>query len=137
MDQLVLHLIATIRYRFDHSISEIRDGYPQFSIGKGVRTPIEILHHMRGLIYYAEKIITGTQTEMGEMYNWDKEKKLFYQALDNLPDVLIKHEITDNQYQRIVQGPLTDAISHIGQLAMLSRLSGRPVPKQNYSKADI
>jgi hypothetical protein len=37
----------------------------------------------------------------------------------------------------ITQGPIADCLSHIGQLAMLRRLSGSPVEQQNFLKAKV
>jgi hypothetical protein len=38
---------------------------------------------------------------------------------------------------RLLQGPLSDAMTHAGQLAMLRRLFGTPVPPEDFSKAAI
>ncbi|MDQ3949322.1 MAG: hypothetical protein M3282_03165 [Gemmatimonadota bacterium] len=37
----------------------------------------------------------------------------------------------------IFQGPIADALTHVGQLAMLRRLAGSPVRGENYAKAHI
>jgi hypothetical protein len=39
--------------------------------------------------------------------------------------------------QRLFQAPLADALTHVGQIAMLRRLSGAPMLGENYFKADI
>ena len=39
--------------------------------------------------------------------------------------------------ERLLQGPLADAMTHAGQLAMLRRLAGSPVPPEDFSVADI
>ena len=39
--------------------------------------------------------------------------------------------------ERLLQGPLSDSMAHIGQLLMLRRLSGSPVPSENFLYADI
>jgi hypothetical protein len=39
--------------------------------------------------------------------------------------------------ERLLQGPLADAMTHAGQLAMLRRLEGSPVPPEDFSVADI
>jgi hypothetical protein len=35
------------------------------------------------------------------------------------------------------QGPLADALTHVGQLATLRRIAGAPVRGENYVKSDI
>src|SRR5258707_15789509 len=37
----------------------------------------------------------------------------------------------------LLQGPFSDALTHAGQLALLRRLSGSPVPPENFIFADI
>jgi hypothetical protein len=39
--------------------------------------------------------------------------------------------------ERLFQGPIADALTHTGHLAMLRRLAGCPVKGENYFKADI
>jgi hypothetical protein len=37
----------------------------------------------------------------------------------------------------LIQGPIADALTHVGQIAMLRRLAGCPIPGENYFAADI
>ena len=37
----------------------------------------------------------------------------------------------------VLQGPFADAMTHAGQLAMLRRLAGSPIPPENFIVADI
>ena len=39
--------------------------------------------------------------------------------------------------ERLLQGPFSDAMTHAGQLAMLRRFAGAPVPPEDFSRADI
>jgi hypothetical protein len=36
-----------------------------------------------------------------------------------------------------MQGPLADALTHVGQLMMLRRLAGNPSRSENYAAAEI
>lgn len=36
-----------------------------------------------------------------------------------------------------MQGPVADALTHVGQLAMMRRLAGAPIKAENYFVADI
>ena len=38
---------------------------------------------------------------------------------------------------KLLQGPIADAIHHVGQLAMLRRLAGTPIRGENYFAADV
>jgi hypothetical protein len=39
--------------------------------------------------------------------------------------------------ERLLQGPLSDAMAHVGQLALLRRLSGSPIAPEDFSAAAI
>ena len=39
--------------------------------------------------------------------------------------------------EKLFQGPIADALTHIGQIAMLRRLAGSPMRGESYFKADI
>jgi len=46
----------------------------------------------------------------------------------------ISSGITEHQ---LLQGPFADALTHAGQLALLRRLAGSPVPAESFVEADI
>ena len=39
--------------------------------------------------------------------------------------------------QRLFQAPIADALTHVGQIAMLRGLAGAPMRGENYFQADI
>ncbi len=41
------------------------------------------------------------------------------------------------EVERLFQGPIADALTHVGQIAFLRRLAGFPVRGENYARADI
>lgn len=137
MKKALLHLVATIEYRFDHAISKIDDSYPTVKIGNGVRTPLEILYHMRGVMYYAIKVCSDSRTVMGEIEDWKTEESKFRESIEMVSNYIKDHSVAEDNALKIIQGPLSDVITHIGQLAMLSRVNKQPIEKQNYVKADI
>ena len=53
---------------------------------------------------------------------------------DDFADGGLEARITDEQF---LQGPLSDAMTHAGQLAMLRRLAGEPVPSENFIFARV
>ena len=135
--EIILHLIKTIQFRLDYAVSQADEQYPALSLGHGVRTPMEILHHIQGLMYYAIKICGGGVSQMPEPTDWFTEMENFKVSIGRLEDHIRNHDIDTAAYMRITQGPLADALTHIGQLATLSRVNGQPLPKLNYSKVDM
>ena len=41
------------------------------------------------------------------------------------------------QAEKLFQGTIADALTHLGQLAMLRRMAGGPVKGENYFVADV
>jgi hypothetical protein len=39
--------------------------------------------------------------------------------------------------EKLIQGPLADALTHVGQLAMLRGMAGVPVRPESYPRAEI
>jgi hypothetical protein len=136
---LFRHLLSTIAYRFHAATAHVPVTFGTFNAGTGVRTPNEIIRHMTHLMIYTQRRFVPT-IDVSELapLPFDEEVSRFYRALKILDqqfvDVKIEHTHTLNT---LLQGPLADAITHIGQLAMLSRLSGYPVPGQRYTAAAI
>ncbi|MFX1606767.1 MAG: hypothetical protein ACFFDD_12810 [Promethearchaeota archaeon] len=135
--EILRHFTASIAY---HATKAIRDApaiYPEYNLGKGARTPKQIIHHIAGLLTYAHSFFEEYDTTHFEHQAWDIEIDRFYEILSKLDNSLKeKHPKTVTEEQ-LLQGPLSDAMAHIGQLLMLRRLSGSPVPSENFIFADI
>src|SRR4030095_6197710 len=68
---------------------------------------------------------------------WEKETDRFYTLLNQLDLFLASGSILMVPSEKIFQGPLADALTHTGQIAMLRRMAGSPVKGENYFKAEI
>lgn len=138
--ELLRHHLATIAYRFQKSISRAPDDFENFELGKGVRTPRELLNHMSHDLLYAKLAVEvgkRQKIEKPKLLTWQGEVDRFHETLAEI-DKLIASATLDIQDLKIVlQGPLSDVMTHIGQLAMLSRLSGSPVKGEDFMKAKI
>jgi len=137
MKKVILHLISTIRYRFDYAIAQSNQSYYQLAIGHGVRTPLEIVYHMRGLMYYCQKVMSNERTPMDPIQDWDTEVQLFYDSLSGLTTYLEEYIEDEKTLLKMTQGPLADALTHIGQLAMISRINNQALDKENFVHAPI
>jgi len=138
--QLITHFLAAIAYRTQKSIRDAPETYWTFAAGKQVRTPIEILRHMTSVLGYARtlfiggdypvqpKVLPGVDAEIGRLHEIIEDLGQLLEGEASL------HEITEEQ---LLQGPLSDAMTHVGQLALLRRLHGSPVPPENFVYADI
>ena len=61
----------------------------------------------------------------------------FFQALARLDERLAREAPLGWSERQIFQGPIADALTHVGQIAMLRRMFGSPVRGESYLKAEI
>jgi hypothetical protein len=110
-----------------------------YESGNGIRTPIEILAHMSDVIRYAQSVFDYQIQEKNETGNWNDEVHIFFNELEIL-DQLIKSIGIPNKdriIKKLIQGPLADALTHVGQLSMIRRMAGDPIHRENFFIAEV
>jgi len=136
--QIIVHYLASIAYHTQKAIRNAEDDYWKFSAGNQVRTPEEILRHMTSLLGYIKTLSEGGTFKPEPLKTIQDEIDRFHQFLDEVSKQLDRdlplREVTEFQ---LLQGPLSDIMTHVGQLSMLRRLYGDPVPPENFVYADI
>ncbi len=137
MNDSLRHLLATIAYRFNKSVQFANGNFPMLDIGHGVRKPIEILHHMNHVLSYAKHLITSEERVKQTLKSWTAEVELFKNQLAMIDQLATTSNIERALTDRLIQGPLSDVLTHIGQLSMLSRINAHPIPPENFSIAPI
>jgi hypothetical protein len=135
---LLRHALATLAYRGGKAVSNSTEQFSKFQADKGVRTPEQILTHIGDLMDWALSMANGKH----EWHNskplvWEKEVERFFASLKKFDDFLASSEPVQAPVEKLFQGPVADALTHIGQIAMLRRLAGDPVKGENYYKAEI
>jgi len=134
--QFLRHTLATLAYRAARALDCAPEEFAQFS-GCG-RTPGEIVAHMGDLFDWALSIAQGKQSwHNSKPLAWAEEKQRFFAALTAFDDYLAGAEPVRAELERLFQGPVADAINHVGQLAMMRRLAGYKIPGENYYVAEI
>ncbi|HTZ31581.1 MAG TPA: hypothetical protein VMH31_03940 [Methylomirabilota bacterium] len=135
---LLRHSLATIAYRAGKIIRDAPQGYVDFCPGQNCRTPVQILAHIGDLFDWALSMATGKPAwHDSEPLPWPDEVQRFFDALKRFDDFLAGPEELRTSVEKLFQGPVADVLNHVGQLAMLRRLSGVPIRGENYYKADI
>jgi hypothetical protein len=136
--RLLQHFLAAIAYRTQKALRGAPDDFADFTPGNKVRTPHELVWHMTGLIGYARTMFHGGEFRPRRLDAFESEVLRFHATLEELAndfaDDSLNAQISDDQF---LQGPLADAMTHAGQLAMLRRLHGAPVPSENFIFASI
>ena len=135
---LLRHSVATIAYRGGKTVRDAPQGYVDFCAGANVRTPIQILTHIGDLFDWALSIAKGKQVwRDSEPLEWPDEVQRFFETLKAFDDYLASSGPLHAPPEKLLQGPIADAMQHVGQLAMLRRLAGNPIRGENYYVADV
>lgn len=135
---LLRHSLATISYRAGKIIRDAPQGYVDFQAGQNCRTPVQILAHIGDLLDWALAMAKRQPAwHDSEPLPWPDEVQRFFDTLKKFDDFLAGPEQLHASPEKLFQGPLADTLNHVGQLAMLRRLSGVPIRGENYYKADI
>jgi len=136
--EFLRHTVATLAYRGGKALRDAPEGFATFKIGEKTRTPIEILKHVGDLLKWGLLLAQGVQKwEDVPAQSWEGEVTRFFEELKRLDDYLASEKPLGNPAEKIFQGPIADALNHVGQIAMLRRLAGSPVRGENYFKAEI
>jgi hypothetical protein len=134
--ELLRHTLATLAYRAARALEDAPESFAGFD-GAG-RTPAQILAHMGDLFDWALSMAEGRQRwHNSTSLAWYEEKRRFFTALQKFDAYLTSGERQHAPFDRLLQGRVADALTHVGQIAVLRRLAGCPMVGENYYVADI
>jgi hypothetical protein len=135
---LLRHSLATIAYRTGKIVRDAPPAYVDFQAGQNCRTPAQILAHMSDLLEWALSMAKGQPAwNDSKPLPWPDEVQRFFDSVKGLDDYLTGSEPLQASPEKLMQGPIADVLNHVGQLAILRRMSGSPIRGENYYKADI
>jgi hypothetical protein len=136
--ELLRHALASLAYRAGKAVRDAPAGFADFHAGEGVRTPGQILAHIGDVFDWALSLAKGKQVwRDSKQLPWEKEVERLFAALKSLDDFLASNSTVDAPLEKLFQGPIADALTHVGQLAMLRRLARAPMKSENYYAAEI
>lgn len=136
--ELLRHTVATVADRGAKAVRGAPANFASFRAGDTVRTPAAILAHVGDLFDWALSIAKGAQTwRDSPPLPWDDEVARFHATLQRFDDYLASDSPLACNAEQLFQGPIADALNHVGQIAILRRLAGAPIRGENYYKADI
>jgi hypothetical protein len=135
---LLRHTLATLAYRGAKVLRDAPPGFGGLRIGETTRTPVAILSHIGDLLDWALSMARGAEVwREAHSTSWDEQVARFFAGLAAFDALLRSGAPLGTTVERLFQGPIADALTHVGQLAMLRRLAGSPVRGENYARADI
>jgi hypothetical protein len=132
------HTVATLAYRGGKTLRGAPPEFASYRAAPGTRSPVEILAHIGDLLDWALSLAAGKhEWHDSPALDWDDEIERFYDALKTFDQRLASREPLGYPVEEMFQGPIADALTHVGQIAMLRRMAGCPMRGENYLKAEI
>lgn len=136
--EFLRHTVATVAYRGGKAIKDAPEGFADFKSGESTRTPFEILAHIGDLFDWALSMAKGQTAWIdGKTANWQEESNRFFDSIKTFDDYLASDETIHEPVEKLFQGPVADALTHIGQINILRRMFDAPIRGENYFKAEI
>jgi hypothetical protein len=134
---MLRHTVATLAYRARKPLTGAPADFSSFA-ASAPRTPGKILAHLCDLFDWALSLANGAEAwKNSDVGPWEEDAKRFFANLEAFDQRLAAGVPLGCEPERLFQGPIADALTHVGQLAMLRRLSGSPIKGENYSVATI
>jgi len=136
--ELLRHTLATLAYRGAKAVRGAPDSFASFKASETTRTPAQILAHIGDLFDWALSIAKGAEAwNNAEPLEWNQEVERFHVTLRRFDDFLASEAELAGTCERLFQGPVADALTHVGQLTILRRIADAPIKGENYSRAKI
>ncbi|HQR45477.1 MAG TPA: hypothetical protein PLB02_04310 [Thermoanaerobaculia bacterium] len=136
--EFLRHTVATVAYRGGKAIRGAPPAFAEFRPSPTSRSAGEILAHVGDLFDWALNLARGRKvwndTKPG---SWSGDSERLFRALEAFDAFLATDETLATSAEKLFQGPVADALNHVGQIAMLRRMAGAAVKGENYFKADI
>ena len=135
---MLRHLVATLAYRAAKVLRDTPQGFDTLAIGPTTRRPVQIVGHMADLMTWAVTMARGDFAWKAEgSHDWNAEVGRFFDGLAALDRELAGDGSSAASVEPLIQGPLADALTHVGQLALLRGVAGAPVRPESYARAEI
>lgn len=136
--EFLRHTLATLAYRGGKAVRGAAPEFGEFEIGEQPRTPVKILAHIGDLLEWAVTLADGKQAwNDSQPLPWEQEVERLHACLQKLDERLGSEVPLAGSPETLFQGPIADALTHVGQVAMLRRLAGTKMKSENYAKAEI
>jgi len=137
--EFLRHTVATLAYRGGKVIRGAPEGFATVRACDTCRSAAEILRHIGDLLEWALWLAKGTHRwrDAEPQSSWEADVDRFFEGLRRLDEYLAADAPLGYPPEKLFQGPIADALNHVGQIATLRRLAGSPVRGENYFKAEI
>ena len=132
------HMLATLAYRAAKVLKDVPDGFGSASFGDTTRRPVLVVAHLADLMAWGLTLVrdkVAWKADGGDV--WDVEVRRFFDNLAALDRALADTPLAPGAAEKLIQAPLADALTHVGQIAMLRGMAGVPVRPESYARATV
>ena len=135
---MLCHFLASIAYHTQKALRDAPAGFESFRIGAKSRTPQELIKHMDSVLGYARTVFIGGAYKNTILPTMQLQVEQLHKTIEDLAKHFANGKVlNDVTEEQLLQGPLSDAMTHIGQISFLRRLHGSPVPSEDFVYAKI
>jgi hypothetical protein len=136
--EVLRHMVATVAYRGGIAVSGVPESFAVFRVNEGTRAPGEILAHIGDLLEGSFYLLKGELVYLtSSPLPWGEEVSRFFSAAQRLDSYLASDAPLACPVEKLIQGPIGDALTHVGQIVMLRRVAGSPVRAESYFTVEI
>jgi hypothetical protein len=137
-EPILRHLLATLAYRAAKVLRDAPESFAAYSHGSTTRKPVQIVAHMGDLMDWGLTLARGDYIwKAAGSEDWQKEVQRFFDGIAAVDRAIAAGPLPPGAAELLIQGPLADALTHVGQLAMMRGAAGSPVRPESYARAEI
>lgn len=134
---LLRHALATLAYRASKVLRDFPTSAVEVRIAPATRTPLELVSHLGDLLDWAVTMARGeVRWTAAQTPSWEQASERFFRGLEGL-DAELGRGVERGQLEQLLQGPIADALTHVGQLALLRGMQGSAVRPESFARAEI
>jgi hypothetical protein len=130
--------VATLAYRAHKVLQDVPDHFSGMRPSRASRSPLEVLSHMCDLMEWAVRLSQGEDRwHASPSTDWGAATERFFRGTEALEAALVRDPLDGAPTEKLFQGPIADALMHVGQLAMMRGMFGLAVRPESYARAPI
>jgi hypothetical protein len=141
MSQMTLtlrHTIATLAYRAEKALRDAPPGFAEFRPSPHSRSALALVAHLGDLMEWGERMARGEKRwQAVPQTSWAPAMERFFQGLAALDAAVAESPASSSSHELVFQGPVADALTHVGQLTLMRGMAGSPVRPESYARANI
>lgn len=136
---LLRHMLATIAYRGGKAIRGAPEGFGTFLAPGTMNTPVALLSHICDLVEWADRWCREGDPKFrtAEPSPWPDQVIRFHTSLERFDALLAAGTPVTASIPVLLQAPIADILTHVGQIALLRRIAGSPVLGEAYRLAPV